>query len=222
MVQLTHIAPVAALFSGAFAATIKVQAGPGNSFRPESVTAATGDIVEFHFSRTHNVASSSFDSPCSSSGDSAIFSGDLSSGVFSVKVNSTDPIWYFCGYSNHCQDGMVGVINPSGGTLNDYKSRSQATSSSNMPSGVQNGIQGDASAFGSSSGSSASSSASAVSSSAAASGSSASSAAASTAGTATGSSTSGSATSSTSPNAAAPVKAFGLTGVIGALVAFLA
>jgi hypothetical protein len=32
--------------------------------------------------------------------------------VFTVMVNSTDPIWFYCGQVGHCQGGMVGVINP--------------------------------------------------------------------------------------------------------------
>jgi uncharacterized cupredoxin-like copper-binding protein len=32
--------------------------------------------------------------------------------VFTVTVNDTNPIWFYCGVPTHCQAGMVGVINP--------------------------------------------------------------------------------------------------------------
>lgn len=32
--------------------------------------------------------------------------------VFTIPINSTDPIWFYCATGKHCQNGMVGVINP--------------------------------------------------------------------------------------------------------------
>lgn len=31
--------------------------------------------------------------------------------VFTVMVNDTNPIWFYCATAKHCQGGMVGVIN---------------------------------------------------------------------------------------------------------------
>jgi hypothetical protein len=31
---------------------------------------------------------------------------------FILTINNTDPIWFYCPQSDHCQSGMVGVINP--------------------------------------------------------------------------------------------------------------
>ena len=31
---------------------------------------------------------------------------------YTIMVNDTKPIWYYCSQGDHCQDGMVGVINP--------------------------------------------------------------------------------------------------------------
>jgi plastocyanin len=91
--------------------TIQVQIGPGLSYTPDTVTAAEGDIVQFTFGSGHDVVSGSFDSPCEA--DGMVSSGLGSDGqVFSVTVNSTDPIWMFCSVRGHCQGGMAMVINP--------------------------------------------------------------------------------------------------------------
>jgi hypothetical protein len=31
--------------------------------------------------------------------------------VFTITVNDTNPIWFFCGFPSHCELGMAGVIN---------------------------------------------------------------------------------------------------------------
>ncbi|KAL8679677.1 MAG: hypothetical protein Q9224_007012 [Gallowayella concinna] len=31
---------------------------------------------------------------------------------YTIMINDTKPIWYYCSQGDHCQDGMVGVINP--------------------------------------------------------------------------------------------------------------
>jgi len=32
--------------------------------------------------------------------------------IFTILINDTLPIWYYCSQGMHCQEGMVGVINP--------------------------------------------------------------------------------------------------------------
>jgi len=32
--------------------------------------------------------------------------------IFTILINDTQPIWYYCSQAMHCQAGMVGVINP--------------------------------------------------------------------------------------------------------------
>ncbi|TVY43402.1 Extracellular serine-rich protein [Lachnellula occidentalis] len=92
----------------------------GLTFSPNSTTAAVGDTLEFHFyPKAHSVAQSSFASPCVPlsngtgfwSGGFATASGE-NKDVFSVLVNDTKPIWYYCAAPEHCQNGMGGVINP--------------------------------------------------------------------------------------------------------------
>ena len=102
--------------------THAVQVGQdGFAFTPSSMNVPVGDTVEFFFHPTgHGVAQASFDKPCHPSNGSAFWSGFMSvdSGVgansFKLKINSSDPIWYYCPQTggNHCQSGMVGVINP--------------------------------------------------------------------------------------------------------------
>ncbi|KAI8203257.1 hypothetical protein K4K52_005656, partial [Colletotrichum sp. SAR 10_76] len=106
----------------------------GLTFSPNDVKAAVGDTVEFHFyPKAHSVAQSSFDKPCeplSNGTATGFFSGPVpvSSGegadVFSVKVDDASPKWFYCATAQHCQGGMVGVINaPSSGgkTVDAYK-----------------------------------------------------------------------------------------------------
>lgn len=221
-----------ALAVGAYAASHSVDVGSGgNVFNPSSLTAAMGDTVTFNFNGMHSVAQGDYSSPCSSSGSSEIYSGMMSSGSFSIKINSTDPIWYFCSYSHHCQEGMVGVINPpsSGDTLSTYKSKASSAGSSTNPSGLQNGILGAASGFGASSSSASSGSvsstksgsASSTSSGAASSGSAAASSASVSASSASVSASSASA-SATAKSSADNVKAFGLAGMAGVMAALMA
>ncbi|KAJ5715281.1 uncharacterized protein N7483_012462 [Penicillium malachiteum] len=90
----------------------------GFSFDPASLSASVGDTVEFHFyPQNHSVAQASFDDPCHPLNSSGFFSGfvptsEESKTVFTLTINNTDPIWYYCGQEGHCQAGMVGVINP--------------------------------------------------------------------------------------------------------------
>ena len=96
----------------------------GQTMEPDSVTVARGQIIEFHFfTGAHSVAQSAFDSPCTplnataGNGTEGFFSGSqqVSSGeganVFRV-VSTGTPMWFYCATQRHCQNGMVGVINP--------------------------------------------------------------------------------------------------------------
>ncbi|KAM0330204.1 hypothetical protein ACHAQA_004378 [Verticillium albo-atrum] len=96
---------------------VKVGDG-GLTFDPAEVTAAVGDVVEFHFwPMAHSVAQSSFDAPCQPLNTTGFFSGPVqvqsgvSDQVFSVTIEDDTPKWYYCATGQHCQNGMVGVIN---------------------------------------------------------------------------------------------------------------
>lgn len=99
--------------------TVAVGRG-GLKFDPDNVVAEIGDIVEWHYlPANHSVVRSSFDKPCQPQNDRAFNSGFFpikagqSAEVFQVVVKDTTPIWYYCAQTkgNHCQSGMVGVIN---------------------------------------------------------------------------------------------------------------
>ncbi|RPA97272.1 hypothetical protein L873DRAFT_1691497 [Choiromyces venosus 120613-1] len=93
-------------------------------FYPEVVTAVPGDLVQFQFyPRNHSVAQSSFDKPCQplapTNGSAGFWSGFMPVSasstrmpVFSILINDTQPIWFYCAAARHCQGGMTGVINP--------------------------------------------------------------------------------------------------------------
>ncbi len=70
---------VAALAAAANAATIKINVGQsGLTFTPDSVTAAKGDVLEFHFvGGYHDAVVGDFSEPCQ-----AATSGGFSSGTY--------------------------------------------------------------------------------------------------------------------------------------------
>lgn len=110
---------VSSLLGSAYAASHSIDVGEGGLvFSPNSTTAAVGDTVTFHFyPRAHGVARSSYSSPCAAidngfnSGFVQVASGE-SATTFTIIINNTGPIWYYCPQGDHCQAGMVGVINP--------------------------------------------------------------------------------------------------------------
>jgi len=96
-------------------------------FSPEVVQAAPGDLVQFQFyARNHSVASSSFDTPCvpnniqqgsAKAATNAFFSGFMPTSAegslaYTIAVTDSSPQWFYCTQGQHCQAGMVGVINP--------------------------------------------------------------------------------------------------------------
>ncbi|KAH0394408.1 hypothetical protein KCU89_g11394, partial [Aureobasidium melanogenum] len=158
---------VSSLLGSAYAASHSIDVGEGGLvFSPNSTTAAVGDTVTFHFyPRAHGVARSSYPSPCAAidngfnSGFVQVASGE-SATTFTITINNTDPIWYYCPQGDHCQAGMVGVINsPSSGNQNidGFINAASTAGSSTVPSQVYggnlaaNGASGSAAAGGSSS-----------------------------------------------------------------------
>ncbi|KAJ5606612.1 hypothetical protein N7510_009393 [Penicillium lagena] len=142
----------------------------GFTFDPDTIHVPSGGVVEFHFyPGDHSVVQAAFNNPCHPMSDTSFFSGFMASAhdgspVWSLTVNDTNPIWFYCGQVGHCQAGMVGVINPSGSdTLDAFKSAASSANGDSVPSAAQGGILGTPS---SSQSSTASSSMSATSSSA--------------------------------------------------------
>lgn len=98
----------------------------GFKFEPNKLTANVGDIIEFNFyPGGHSVVRGGFKSPCipyevTGVNRVGFFSGYQDSKVytdngpkFRVRVNNTEPIFYYCSAPGSCVDHhMVGVINP--------------------------------------------------------------------------------------------------------------
>ncbi|GFF46716.1 cupredoxin [Aspergillus lentulus] len=124
----------------------------GFTFDPDTLSVSPGDKVEFHFyPGDHSVAQAAFSKPCHPLNQSSFFSGFIpatngeSSEVFTLTVNDTSPIWYYCGQVGHCQAGMVGVINPprnGPNTLDAFKSAARNAGDSTVPSAVGGGTLG--------------------------------------------------------------------------------
>jgi len=141
--QLTQILASSSLFAGAALAavhTVKVGDG-GNVFNPNTLQAATGDVVQFVFSSSvHTVVQADFSKPCSPS-SGGFFSGSVKNQAFQINITDTKPIFYYCDVQSHCNSGMVGAINPpsSGDNLQAFADASKSATinkpSSNGPDG---------------------------------------------------------------------------------------
>ncbi|KAL8834992.1 MAG: hypothetical protein Q9170_003513 [Blastenia crenularia] len=105
---------------------VKVSNKEGSlTFEPNNLQAAAGSMVQFHFyPKKHSVVQSTFDQPCQPikqnmpsvngffSGFMPVAAGAAMMPSYTIMVNDTKPIWYYCSQGDHCQEGMVGVINP--------------------------------------------------------------------------------------------------------------
>ncbi|TIA28585.1 hypothetical protein D6C78_10677 [Aureobasidium pullulans] len=147
----SYTLPIAlSLFGIVNAASHSIDVGEdGLVFSPNSTTAAVGDTVTFHFyPRAHGVARSSYSSPCAAmdngfnSGFVKVASGE-SNTTFTITVNNTDPIWYYCPQGDHCQAGMVGVINPPSSndqTIGAFIVAASTAGTSTVPEQVYGGV----------------------------------------------------------------------------------
>ncbi|KAJ4336299.1 hypothetical protein N0V95_008646 [Ascochyta clinopodiicola] len=137
-----------ALAGSALAADHKVAVGTKTGdlvFKPDSITAAEGDTVTFHFwPKNHSVAQATFNSPCAPM-NNGFWSGfvattdtqNVANSSFTYEVtNASAPVWFYCTQGKHCQSGMVGVINPpatGAKTLAAFKNASAEVSSNVSP-----------------------------------------------------------------------------------------
>ncbi|KAH8589308.1 Cupredoxin, partial [Bisporella sp. PMI_857] len=99
----------------------QVKVGANNlTYTPSNIIAAPGTKIEFSFfPKNHTVTQSSFSDPCHPLAG-GFFSGFVptqpaaaGSSSFTITVNDTKPIWFYCSQTagDHCQKGMVGSIN---------------------------------------------------------------------------------------------------------------
>jgi plastocyanin len=106
--------------SMALGATYNVKVG-GNqqlTFSPTTVKAVAGDTVNFQFlDQNHTVTAGSPTQGCKPSGQFnsgfvPIPAGTAGKATFKVAVTNSNPITVYCAQAQHCQVGMVMVINP--------------------------------------------------------------------------------------------------------------
>ncbi|KAH6853698.1 extracellular serine-rich protein [Chaetomium sp. MPI-CAGE-AT-0009] len=114
--------------SGPATHTVAVGAN-GHVFTPNSVTAEVGDIIKFNFypagDNPHRVARAEFGWPCIPYEYANINKPGFYTGIFapqvisnnppsySVRVNDTEPIFFYCAAPHSCVDyHMIGVVNP--------------------------------------------------------------------------------------------------------------
>lgn len=171
MPSIRNVLLATASAGSALAATHTVTVGKsGLTFDPNVITAAQGDILEFHFyAQNHSVVMGVRGDGCQPASSGGFFSGFMpvtgsseGSEVFQVTVNSTDTMYFYCSQGKHCQNGMVGVVNGEESNLSAYKNSSAAATSNTSPAGTSafGGVVVSASTASSGSGSSGSGSSS--------------------------------------------------------------
>jgi len=80
---------------------------------PPFVTAQVGQQVTWTWGAgPHTVTESSQATPCNHSIGGFQSGQQNASFVFTQTINSTDPLFFYCGVPTHCQKGMFGAINP--------------------------------------------------------------------------------------------------------------
>lgn len=106
------------------AATFDVIVGAGGlKFQPSSVAAAVGDTINFVFNvpgTNHTATLSTFGTPCVASMPGVVDSGfnavkaddPTTFRNWSITLDKTDPLWFYCAQGKHCQNGMVFAVNP--------------------------------------------------------------------------------------------------------------
>ncbi|CAG5163378.1 uncharacterized protein ALTATR162_LOCUS6426 [Alternaria atra] len=124
--------------------------GPQDTFIPNTVTAAVGDIIQFQFSNgNHTVTQSTADTACTPmeggihSGHIPFEDGQTDVGTFNMPVTSADPMYLYCATGPHCQEGQVMMVNPANTQqLADYVKLSQQSESSTDGTDVVGGTAG--------------------------------------------------------------------------------
>lgn len=112
-------------------------------FEPDVTQAEVGDYVEFRFYPTnHSVVRAAYEHPCVpfelietdkvgfTSGFQPVDAVLSDPPKWSVRINDSDPIFYYCSAPASCiKFGMVGVINPNASThLDDQRDKAKSSS----------------------------------------------------------------------------------------------
>ncbi|RMJ04818.1 hypothetical protein BHE90_010602 [Fusarium euwallaceae] len=132
-----------------------VVGGPQDTFVPNLIRAAVGDVIQFQFSSgNHTVTQSAEDAPCQPlqatvagaihSGHIPFESGQTTVGTFNLPLTSTDPIYLYCATGPHCQNGQVMAINPPNeASLVNYSKLSAAAAANVDGTEVSGGTVGE-------------------------------------------------------------------------------
>jgi plastocyanin len=126
----------------------------GLTFTPNNIPASVGDKVLFMWAPTtanHTVTQSTAANLCTRKDLTTSFASGSHAGAqnfsFTVMVNDTAPIWFFCAVPNHCTKGMYGVINGPPGFAFQVPN-APASGGPATPSGTGTSTNGTASAPG--------------------------------------------------------------------------
>jgi plastocyanin len=139
----------------ASAATMTVTVAANNRFQftPNTITAQPGDMVAFNFvSQNHSVASSDANSPCRPA-QNAIFSdfqpvaapagngkGRNRNNNRQITAGNDQPMYIYCSQAQHCQQGMVMVINPpNAAAVQQYANKAAKARNNVSPRGGMSG-----------------------------------------------------------------------------------
>ncbi|KAL5113962.1 hypothetical protein ACEQ8H_008144 [Pleosporales sp. CAS-2024a] len=127
-----------------------VVGGAQDTFVPNIISAAVGDVIQFQFANgNHTVTQSTPDAACQPmaggvhSGHIPFVDGQADVGTFNMPVTSKEPMFLYCATGPHCQEGQVMVVNAVGAKqVVDYTKKSQATQKSVDGAGVVGGTVG--------------------------------------------------------------------------------
>ncbi|KAG5963670.1 hypothetical protein E4U58_003469 [Claviceps cyperi] len=143
----TYLA-AAGLAASAAADIIKITATTDSAFNPNSVTAKTGDVLEFHFqSGNHSVVAGDYHFACSPlpigygffSGYVNVDPGQIGK-VFRVSLVNEEPLVFYSSQTGDCSRGMVGIVNPNEQqNLENYMMRASLMSQDMIPDAACHG-----------------------------------------------------------------------------------
>ncbi|KAK0389798.1 hypothetical protein NLU13_3371 [Sarocladium strictum] len=145
----------------------------GLRYWPDKMQAAAGDMVQFQFwAGAHTVTQSNFDNVCTpinevNSSIAGVDSGAMPVAAsadkreiptYTVMINNTAPLWFYCKTGQHCKAGMAMVINEntsanSTRSLENYKSLAAGDAVNTNPGNGTGSGTGSGSGNGSGSGS---------------------------------------------------------------------
>jgi plastocyanin len=108
--MLYKLVSAASLLALASAANVDVQVGAdgGLDYSPNTVTAAVGDTITFHFAgEIHDVVQFNDDTPCQPLSGGFSIPPQSGTSTFVVNVTSTNTEYFYCSVANHCAAGQL-------------------------------------------------------------------------------------------------------------------